>query len=77
MLVYRCPCCGHRSVMWDARSGLFLCYYLPCATAFSPPEVEGGVNEELAHDLSLNRLNVTQQWFDSVPRSRCSHGGSR
>jgi hypothetical protein len=57
MIVYDCPVCKHRSVMWDGRCRSFLC---PCGASASPPH---GIDPI---DITLHRLDVTQDYLNKA-----------
>lgn len=62
MNIYRCPSCGTLSLIWDARSGSFLCRAKSCNYSADPPsdEPEGTA----ANKISTGRLIVRQEWID-------------
>jgi len=57
MPIYRCPNCNEWSIFWDSHCKAFICH--SCGKAVGITEVE------LAEALSLNRVNVTQEWINS------------
>jgi len=70
MPIYSCPKCGERSIMWDSRSGVFLCHNPACAISVYPPQEKKMTEKEVAQSISLNRLNVTQEWLNGTMRSQ-------
>ena len=65
MMIYKCPCCKLKSVMWDPRSRHFLCHNNKCAVSIPPPPANSPIEEQaIINNLSSNLTPVTTELLE-------------